>query len=106
MVLALALAVPGAAVAAGSSSESTSGYSQKPEEPKTGSQPSKETSEPAPAKEKEAATTSAAPSSEKEKASTLPFTGFDLRWSVALGVLLMGAGFTIVVVQRRRSSSR
>jgi hypothetical protein len=36
------------------------------------------------------------------KASTLPFTGFDLRWSVAIGLVLMCAGFSIVAVQRRQ----
>jgi uncharacterized surface anchored protein len=37
-----------------------------------------------------------------EKASTLPFTGFDLRWDIGFGLLLMGAGFSIVLVQRRQ----
>jgi len=35
------------------------------------------------------------------KASTLPFTGFDLRWSLGIGLLLMGTGFSIVMAQRR-----
>ena len=38
---------------------------------------------------------------EPHEASKLPFTGFDLRWSVGMGLLLMGAGLSIVVVQRR-----
>ena len=100
LMLAFALLTPGAAVAAG---ESTSGYSSKPEEPKTGTSPEKETSpktEEAPAKE------SAAASPTAEKASTLPFTGFDLRWSLVVGVVLMGAGFSIVVVQRRQHRSQ
>ncbi|MCW2969717.1 MAG: hypothetical protein JWO23_844, partial [Solirubrobacterales bacterium] len=33
--------------------------------------------------------------------STLPFTGLDLRWTIAVGLLLMGAGFAIVGLQRR-----
>jgi hypothetical protein len=46
-------------------------------------------------------TTTPAPAKE----STLPFTGFDLRWSVGFGLLLMGAGFSIVAVQRRQRRS-
>jgi hypothetical protein len=108
LVIAAALATPGVALGAG---ESTSGYSQKPEEPKSGTQPSKESE---PAKEKTTTTTpttttpttttSTAPS--HEKAATLPFTGFDLRWSIAVGLLLMGTGLSIVVVQRRRGQQR
>ncbi|HEX3510912.1 MAG TPA: hypothetical protein VHT27_07415 [Solirubrobacteraceae bacterium] len=102
LVLAFALLTPGAAMAAG---EATSGYSTKPEAPKTGTSPEKSekttpssTTEPSKGSE-------AAPSKGSEKASTLPFTGFDLRWSIAIGVLLMGAGFTIVVAQRRQRGS-
>jgi hypothetical protein len=29
-------------------------------------------------------------------------TGFDLRWSVGMGLLLMGAGIAIVAMQRRQ----
>jgi hypothetical protein len=36
------------------------------------------------------------------KESSLPFTGYDLRWTVGFGLLLMGAGASIVVVQRRQ----
>jgi uncharacterized membrane protein len=36
------------------------------------------------------------------KASTLPFTGFDLRWTVGAGVLLLAMGFSIVTAQRRQ----
>ncbi len=94
LLLVLALALPGAAFAA----EPTTGYSQTPTTPKTGTSPSKEEKSPAsePAPEKTSTTPTA------EKASTLPFTGFDLRWSLAVGVLLMGAGFSIVAVQRRQ----
>jgi len=99
LLLALALALPAAAFAA----EPTTGYNQTPTTPttttpKTGTSPSKEekspASEPAPEKTTTTPTT--------EKATTLPFTGFDLRWSLAVGVLLMGAGFSIVAVQRRQ----
>ena len=93
LLLALTLALPGTALAA---EEPTSSYKQTPTTPKTGTAPSKEeapASEPAPTK-----TTTPT----EAKASTLPFTGFDLRWSLAVGVLLMGAGFSIVAVQRRQ----
>ncbi len=33
---------------------------------------------------------------------TLPFTGFDLRWTVGIGLLLVAMGFSIVTVQRRQ----
>jgi len=94
LLLALALALPGTAFAA---EEPTAGYNQTPTTPKTGTSPSKEEKTPAsePAPEKTTTTPT-------EKASTLPFTGFDLRWSLAVGVLLMGAGLSIVAVQRRQ----
>ncbi len=107
VLLALGLALPGAAIAA----EPTANYEQKakpptPPTPSTGTSPSKESSKPtttptskgvAPAK---ASTT---PTAKEAKASTLPFTGFDLRWSLGIGLLLIGAGFSIVVVQRRQA---
>jgi hypothetical protein len=125
----LALLIPGAALAA----EGTSGYNQTPTTPTTpattpttpattpttpattpattptpttGTSPSKEEGTPA-AKEEPAKATST-PTTKSEKASTLPFTGFDLRWTLAVGLLLMGAGFSIIVVQRRerRGGSR
>src|ERR1035441_5557780 len=68
----------------------------------TGTSPSKEAGTPTTSTSKETApsTSSATPTS--QKASTLPFTGFDLRWSVGAGLLLMGAGFSIVAAQRRQ----
>src|SRR5947199_289705 len=36
------------------------------------------------------------------KASTLPFTGLDLRWTIAIGLLLIAAGGSIVLMQRRQ----
>jgi hypothetical protein len=32
----------------------------------------------------------------------LPFTGFDLRWTIGGGVLLIAMGFSIVTAQRRQ----
>jgi hypothetical protein len=104
--LLVAVLAPAAAVAA----EPTSKYNSTPTTPttpSTGTSPSKESSKPtptpatSPSKESAPATTPAVPAKEA-KASTLPFTGFDLRWSVAIGLMLMGAGLSIVAVQRRQ----
>jgi len=96
LLLTVALVVPTTAFAA---TTGTTGYNQTPPTPASGTSPSKEKSTPAkstaPAKETTTPTTTT-------KASTLPFTGFDLRWTVGLGLLLMGAGFSIVTVQRRQ----
>jgi uncharacterized surface anchored protein len=118
LLLAAALFVPSSAIAA----EGTSGYSQTVPTPKTsttpattpttGTSPSKE-EKTTPEKTTPAAETSptsttptATTSASKEKASTLPFTGFDLRWSVGIGVLLIGAGLSLAFVERRRRTSR
>jgi cytoskeletal protein RodZ len=98
-VLALALALlPAAALAA---SEPTSGYTTTGKTTTTTVSPSSGT---APSKEEKAAeptpTTSTAPAN--EKASSLPFTGFDLRWDLGLGLALIVAGGSIVAVQRRQ----
>lgn len=122
-LLAVALTGPGTAIAA----EGTSGYSGTPTTPTTtpkttptttpaattpattpttGTSPSKETST-TPASKEEPSKSSTTPAKESSsKSGTLPFTGFDLRWSFAIGLALMAAGFSIVVVQRRRSGSR
>jgi hypothetical protein len=108
----LAIVGPGTAGAA----EPTTGYGQEPKTttttttatppptttPSTGTLPAKEAEKPATAeKATEPAKTSSAPTT-TEKAGTLPFTGFDLRWDIGIGLLLMGAGFSIVAVQRRQ----
>jgi hypothetical protein len=114
VLLALAL-VPGVAVAAEpttgytTTTPTTTGYSQttpttttKTTTPSTGTLPSKEAEKPTsttPVAESAPAKTSTTPT---PKASTLPFTGFDLRWDLGLGLLLMLAGFSIVTVQRRQ----
>ncbi len=109
LLMTFALVLPSGALAAG---ESTSGYNQKPATtPTTGTAPSKEVKTGAPAGEEPAKATSSPTTSSSTgttpKSSTLPFTGFDLRWSLALGLLLVGAGFSIVAIQRReRRGSR
>jgi hypothetical protein len=97
MLASTALIVPAGAFAA-TETTSTSKYNQEPPKPEEkeekGTSPAKEESEPA---------AEPAPTSTSEpKASTLPFTGLDLRWSFAIGILLIGAGVSIVVVQRRQ----
>jgi hypothetical protein len=102
VALALALA-PAAALAAGT----TTGYNQEPPKPTTtsttpssGVAPSKESEKPAattPTSET-APTTTTAPSTEK----ALPFTGFDLRWEIGLGLLLITGGLSIFLMQRRQ----
>jgi hypothetical protein len=112
-LLAIALIGPGTALAA----EGTSGYGSEPpkttttttttptttpttETSPTGTtSPSKETSEPTKSEEP---TSTSSPEKEKAKASTLPFTGFDLRWSLGIGLVLMVSGLSIVAVQRRQ----
>jgi hypothetical protein len=102
LLMAGALLLPSAALAAsGTSKEGLSGYS-KEAEPKSGTSPAKETKPAA----KETAPETAAATPESAKAGTLPFTGFDLRWTVGVGIMLIGAGFSIVVVQRRQRRDR
>jgi cytoskeletal protein RodZ len=120
-VLTIALGLPTAAFAA----EGLSGYSTTPTTtstttpsttptsstptsstptsptPTTGTSPSKESSTPektaTPEKATEPTSTTAA-----KKATSLPFTGFDLRWTIAAGFLLVAMGGSIVIVQRRQ----
>jgi hypothetical protein len=114
-VLTIALALPTAAFAA----EGLSGYSTTPKTtstttpgttptsstptptPTTGTSPSKESSTPektaTPEKATEPTSTTAA-----KKATSLPFTGLDLRWTIAAGFLLVAMGGSIVIVQRRQ----
>jgi hypothetical protein len=101
LLVAVVLAAPMSAVAASTTTnkEGLSGYQKKTEE-KGGTSPSKEKTTPEKTETTPTTTSSTAPSSET-KATTLPFTGLDLRWTLGMGLLLVGAGFSIVVVQRR-----
>jgi len=98
--------------------ETTTGYNQTPPAPKTETTPAKTGT--TPAKQEVAPTkTSTAPAATQEAkptstageptrtaapsaARTLPFTGLDLRWVIIGGVFLLGAGLSIVFVQRGR----
>lgn len=94
--VALLLVAAPAAPALGASStnkEGLSGYSHKEEAAKK---------EPQSSKSKEAPVEEPTKTSAPAKGSTLPFTGFDLRWTVGFGLLLMGAGASIVAMQRRQ----
>jgi hypothetical protein len=119
VLLALAM-VPGVAAAAeptsgySTTTPTTTGYSQttpatttttSTTTPSTGTLPSKEAEKPAsttPTTESAPAKTSTIPTTTTPKSGTLPFTGFDLRWDIGLGLLLMLAGFSIVTLQRRQ----
>lgn len=116
LLLALAVLLPSTAVAA-EPATSGYGYGQEPNKPststtpttttqtttttpKTGTLPSKESEKPTtPTSETEPEKASSSPTT---KASTLPFTGFDLRWDIGFGVVLLGAGFSILAMQRRQ----
>jgi hypothetical protein len=108
LLLAIAPAAPTLA-ATSTSKEALSGYGTKPS---SGTSPSKSTktptsktpttttpaTEPAPATSSSVPTTTTTPA----KASSLPFTGFNLSWTVGGGLLLIAMGFSIVTVQRRQ----
>jgi hypothetical protein len=95
LLLALALAMPG--IAAAETYTETATKPSTTTTPSSGVSPSKESTTPT-----STTTPSTSVSPTTEKASTLPFTGFDLRWDIGFGLLLMGAGFSIVLVQRRQ----
>lgn len=123
LMLALALA-PGAALAAEptttgytNTTPTTTGYGQTTPTPTTptttttkttpatGTLPSKESEKPTtstPSTEPSPEKTSSTPTTTTAKSGTLPFTGFDLRWDIGLGLLLLAAGFSIVAMQRRQ----
>jgi hypothetical protein len=106
VVLALAVAPVAPAFAAGGTS-ATTGYA-KPEAkkptPSSGTSPSKSSKTPTSSKTTSPATASTSPTTTTSpaKASSLPFTGFDLRWTVGGGLLLIVAGSSIMVLQRRQ----
>jgi cytoskeletal protein RodZ len=109
LLLAVAAIAPMSAVAASTTTnkEGLSGYEKKSEE-KSGTSPTTETKTPKTETTPTTTGTSTTPSSSTSpssetatKATTLPFTGLDLRWMIGMGLLLAGAGVSIVTVQRR-----
>jgi hypothetical protein len=115
--LSLALIAPGATALA---AEATTGYSQTTPAPKTETTPAKQETAPTqtsstaketPSSGTEPTKTSSEPTpttpttATKAKAKTLPFTGLDLRVVTLAGLLLVGMGMSIVVVQRRRQGA-
>jgi uncharacterized membrane protein len=91
----------------------TSGYKQSPptpttSTPKSGTAPSKEATTPVtttPKASTEPATTTTTPTATtavSPSESKLPFTGLDLRWVVGAGILLLAAGLSIRIAQRRQ----
>jgi uncharacterized membrane protein len=115
--LMMAFVVPTSAFAA---EEGLSNYNNKPSTtpttpttttpattPTSGTSPEKAESTPtkttAPEEASKEPTTPTTTSEPTAKASTLPFTGFDLRWTVGAGVLLLAMGFSIVTAQRRQA---
>jgi hypothetical protein len=101
--LAIMLIAPSASALA---AETTTGYNQTPPPPKT--TPAKQEAAPTrtsstPAQEASPTATTGEPTTATApSAKTLPFTGLDLRWVIVGGVLLLGAGLSIVFVQRTR----
>jgi len=77
--------------------------------PTSGTSPEKQSSTPekstAPESKKEEPAKSTVPATTAKKATSLPFTGFDLRWTVAAGVVLLAMGLSIVTMQRRQRRS-
>lgn len=112
VALPVALSLMLAATPALAQTTGTSGYKQAPPAPKTtttpksGTAPSKEATTPAkttPKAETEPTTATApAKATVSPSESKLPFTGLDLTWVVGAGLLLLAAGLSIRVVQRRQ----
>jgi hypothetical protein len=76
--------------------------------PSSGTGPSRESSKPRTTSSSPSHTSTTPPtvpsssSPTSTSRSTLPFTGLDLRWVIGIGVLLLGAGLTLRVTQRRQ----
>ncbi len=70
--------------------------------PTTGTSPSKEATTPEKSAAPETTKSEPAAASSPTKATSLPFTGFDLRWIVAAGIVLLAMGLSILGLQRRQ----
>jgi hypothetical protein len=106
--IALALTIPATPALGQTSSTGTSGYGQKAPvptttEPKSGTAPSKEATTPKTetAPEPTTTTTTPAKTTVSPNESKLPFTGLDLRWVIGGGMLLLAAGLSLRISQRR-----
>jgi hypothetical protein len=101
VVLALGLAPVAPALATGGAE---TGYAKPGAKPpaNSGTSPSKSSKAPTSSNATSPATASSSPTTSPAKASSLPFTGFDLRWTVGGGLLLIAAGGSIMVMQRRQ----
>lgn len=112
--VALALMVPASPALA--QTTGTSGYKQEPPKPQTtttpksGTAPSKEATTPAattPKAATEPTTTTTTPTQAVSPSeSKLPFTGLNLTWVVGGGLLLLAAGLSIRLLQRRQRYER
>jgi uncharacterized membrane protein len=71
--------------------------------PTSGTSPEKQSSTPEKSTAPETSKSEPEPTATTaKKATTLPFTGFDLRWTIGAGVLLLAMGFSLVTAQRRQ----
>lgn len=122
LLLAPATAVPAAAIAV----EPTSSYgTEPPKREAPSSEPPKPESAKPPTTEVHASKEGTSPTKEVQKpelpeqrvsashrkpapakADSLPFTGFDLRWELSLGTLLILAGSGLIAAQRRHARER
>jgi hypothetical protein len=108
VLLATAFILPSGALAA---TTGEAGYGSTAPAPKTTTTPKTTSTEKTPAsgtspsKESSTPSSGVSPAKTSTTAKTLPFTGFDLRWTVGIGVLLVAMGFSIVAVQRRQRRS-
>jgi uncharacterized membrane protein len=84
------------------SATTTTGYQQTPTKPASGTGPSKETATPTTSTSPANTATPKTSTTAHSANSTLPFTGLDLRWIIGAGVLLLAAGLSLRIGQRRQ----
>jgi uncharacterized membrane protein len=84
------------------SANTTTGYQQTPAKPASGTGPSKETATPTTSTSPANTATPNTSTTAHSANSTLPFTGLDLRWIIGAGVLLLAAGLSLRIGQRRQ----
>lgn len=84
------------------SANTTTGYQQTPTKPASGTGPSKETATPTNSTSHAKTAMPSTSTAMHHANSTLPFTGLDLRWIIGGGVLLLAAGLSLRITQRRQ----